>query len=88
MLTLKIDEKWAVSYDPKRNDMPVDIFRNGEWHSKWDQNNMGTAMFYQLLNLKAVLGESRDHHEYCGWGDSWERECAEPLQKKIEEALS
>jgi len=42
----------------------------------------------EITTLKTVLGESRDHHEYCGWGDSWERECAEPLQKKIDEVLS
>lgn len=26
--------------------------------------------------LHALLQESFDHHEYCGWGDTFERHCA------------
>jgi len=26
-----------------------------------------------------------DHLDYCGWGDSWEREVSEPLQRMVKE---
>lgn len=65
MLVLQIDEKWSVSYDPARNDMPVDIYRNGEFHSKWDQNNMGTAMFYSLLEKEKMRRELEDMKMFC-----------------------
>jgi len=42
----------------------------------------------EIAKVKAVLQKSADHHEYCGWGDSWERECAEPLMKEIAEMLT
>lgn len=32
-----------------------------------------------------LIDELVAHLEYCGWGDSWERECAEPLMKQVEE---
>lgn len=40
--------------------------------------------------MARALAESLAHHEYCGWGDRWERECAdeEKLPDKIESALS
>lgn len=43
----------------------------------------------EIATLKALLKESYDHHEYCGWGDSWERECARDsdLPGRIQEAL-
>jgi hypothetical protein len=28
--------------------------------------------------FKALL----EHLDYCGWGDSWERECSEPLRAR------
>lgn len=36
-----------------------------------------------------LLKESYDHHEYCGWGDTWERECARDskLPERIQKAL-
>jgi hypothetical protein len=44
----------------------------------------------KIKKLKEALQDSLDHHEYCGWGDKWEREGAEAqgLPKKIEEALA
>jgi len=33
-------------------------------------------------NLKEIGQELYDHLDYCGWGDSWERECSEDLQEK------
>lgn len=64
-LVLQIDEKWSVSYDPSNNDQPVDIFRHGEFHSKWDQNNMGTAMFYALLEKEKLRREREDLRMFC-----------------------
>lgn len=39
--------------------------------------------------LRDALEAARDHLEYCGYGDAWERECAEArdLSGKIERAL-
>ncbi len=39
--------------------------------------------------LRTALQDASDHLDYCGYGDSWERECAieEGLEKKITEAL-
>ena len=31
---------------------------------------------------KELIRELLAHLEYCGWGDSWERECSEELRKK------
>lgn len=64
-LLLRIDERWSVSYEPSNNDRPVDIFRNGEFHSKWDQNNMGTAMFYALLDREKLRREREDLRMFC-----------------------
>ncbi len=38
-------------------------------------------------DLFKALSKSLEHHEYCGWGDNWERECAVELNKEIEAAL-
>jgi hypothetical protein len=27
------------------------------------------------------------HLDWCGWGDSWERECSEPLRAEAEQFL-
>lgn len=41
---------------------------------------------YQLVH---ALSEARDHLDYCGYGDKWERECAKEsgLQELIEDTL-
>ena len=43
-------------------------------------------------DLLEALQCALDHLEYCGYGDSWERECAltgeDPLDKKIEAAIA
>ena len=46
-----------------------------------------------LETMKALadaLKAARDHLEYVGYGDAWERECAESigLEDEIKEALS
>lgn len=44
-----------------------------------------TKLEKQLLN---ALEAAKDHLEYCGYGDSWERECAgNELPNKIEAAI-
>lgn len=39
--------------------------------------------------LHKTLKEASDHLDYCGYGDSWERECAQAskLEQKITKAL-
>lgn len=37
--------------------------------------------------LVEALEAARNHLDYCGYGDSWEREYAEDLPDKIENAL-
>jgi hypothetical protein len=43
----------------------------------------------KIKTLRKALTAAKDHLEYCGYGDSWERECAEEqgLPEKLEEAL-
>lgn len=41
-----------------------------------------------IYKLHDALQAAKDHLEYCGYGDSWERECAEGLSDQIEEALA
>ena len=47
--------------------------------------------FASILNDKdkELLCEIQDHLEYCGWGDSWERELAEgtKLPERLEEFM-
>jgi hypothetical protein len=33
------------------------------------------------------LSDAIEHLNYCGWGDRWERECAENLRKELPELL-
>jgi hypothetical protein len=33
--------------------------------------------------LRDLLSEAFDHLEYCGWGDSWERECSGDLRDRM-----
>lgn len=42
-----------------------------------------------INTLGDVLQMAYDHLEYCGYGDSWERECADSqmLSTRIESAL-
>lgn len=35
--------------------------------------------------LAEALQAALDHLNYCGWGDSWERECA--MEQKLEEQI-
>ncbi len=43
----------------------------------------------QIKILRDALEAAKNHLEYCGYGDRWERECAseEGLPQKIEQAL-
>lgn len=46
-----------------------------------------TRLEEQLL---AALIDARNHLDYCGYGDSWERECAQAskLEDRIEAAIA
>ena len=32
-----------------------------------------------------MVAKLEEHLDYCGWGDSWERECSKELQKELAE---
>lgn len=38
-----------------------------------------------IEELKELLDDAIWHLEYCGYGDSWERECAEDLIRRVKE---
>jgi hypothetical protein len=38
----------------------------------------------ELEQLKRLLRAAYDHLEYCGWGDTWERECSAELREELE----
>lgn len=42
-----------------------------------------------LKQTREALSDAKDHLDYCGWGDKWERECAkeQKLEPKIDAAL-
>jgi len=35
----------------------------------------------KIKRANDLIRELVDHLEYCGWGDSWERECSEALRE-------
>ena len=39
----------------------------------------------ELEKVKRLLMEAYAHLNYCGYGDSWERECSEELRKELDE---
>lgn len=43
----------------------------------------------QISELVNLLAEAHEHLLYCGFGDAWERECAQALNlpKRLKEAL-
>ncbi len=44
-------------------------------------------MVTTIEKLMKALEAAQYHLEYCGYGDKWERECAEGLPEQIDEAL-
>lgn len=44
----------------------------------------------QIDQLRKALQAASDHLDYCGYGDRWERECAQEmkLREEIETALA
>jgi chromosome segregation ATPase len=42
-----------------------------------------------LKQTREALNDAKEHLDYCGWGDSWERECAKAqgLEPKVDAAL-
>ncbi len=43
----------------------------------------------KIALLRAALTAAQEHLDYCGYGDSWERECARKakLEEQIDTAL-
>lgn len=42
----------------------------------------------KIKEMKRLLRAAYDHLNYCGWGDSWERECSEELRHDLDEYFS
>ena len=40
-----------------------------------------------IKQLGETLQKASDHLDYCGYGDSWERECSQTLEKDINKVL-
>jgi hypothetical protein len=42
-----------------------------------------------IKELREALTDARDHLQYCGYGDKWERECAQSakLPQQIQKAI-
>ena len=53
------------------------------------EHNEALEVKATLRLVISVLKESQEHHEFCGWGDRYERECAlnSGLDEKIDEAI-
>jgi len=51
---------------------------------------MASTVDALLAQCEEALKASWEHHEYCGWGDAWERDVAEAqkLPDKMTAALS
>ncbi len=41
-----------------------------------------------MFDWKGLAKELAEHLDYCGWGDSWERECSEDLRERTEKELT
>jgi hypothetical protein len=59
---------------------------------KWNVNKKDRELIEMrelLIEAKEALELAHDHLDYCGWGDSWERECAfhHKLPEKITSVL-
>ena len=75
----------------------VKLLRNGslyEWHGKESRRPNQAAdeierMRKKCKNMALLLNDCREHLEYCGYGDRWERQRAEAigLSNRLESAL-
>jgi len=45
-------------------------------------NKTVKMLLKHIEEVEALTDELIEHLDYCGWGDAWERECSENLQKK------
>jgi len=69
-------------------------FENGSWGFQQNEDCLKryTSQYEAecIKDLYEGLKAASEHLDYCGYGDEWERECAESqdLQEKIEKALA
>lgn len=58
MKTLRVDDKWAIHYNPDNNDLPSGVLRHGDTTGRWEYDNLVTAMFYALLGKQEDPGDT------------------------------
>ena len=53
---------------------------------KISDGNKANDSYYKAKydEAKKLLKEAKEHLEYCGYGDAWERECSLGLQEKLD----
>jgi hypothetical protein len=76
------EQAWEIA--EFRNQIVRELPATGKLYSEhlyWKANIMAVTLEEALEMVKQLEA----HLDYCGWGDSWERECAEPLMKELEE---
>jgi len=47
----------------------------------------GNQGWTRVEELETLAQDLIGHLDYCGWGDSWERQCSEELRKRAEAFL-
>jgi len=70
----------------------AEVFLGDDKSGHWDSLDayLCTDVDALLAQCEEALKASWEHHEYCGWGDAWEREVAEAqkLPDKMTAALA
>lgn len=79
---------YEVFYNTEDNDRIVEIHRKGRpWIGKtWlatNGQNWTFALWQDYLELFALADAMSSHLDFCGYGDSYERSCAEKLMKDV-----
>lgn len=55
--TLKVDDKWSILYDARKNDRPVEWQRHKKPHTPFSEYNADVAMFYAFQEANDRIEE-------------------------------
>lgn len=97
-----MSEQWEINWYICRDDDGKELWRIAKSigpiaidHNHWAGWHLtGTDQEHRLAgaapDLLAALKAARDHLNYCGYGDKWERECARAagLEVQIDTAIA